>query len=138
MAGTLPLPRALGCVSFGGTGVMVKMKDKIVDLTPPPEVASTAEKGLELRRKYKRGGTNVGVARARDLKGRKSLSPQTIKRMVNFFDRQEVHKQDENFGNEDDPSPEYVGWLLWGGDPGREWAERKKAELVDSATKPKN
>lgn len=138
MAGTLPLPRALVGVSSEGTGVMVKMKDKTVDLTPPPEVASTAEKGLELRRKYKRGGTNVGVARARDLKGRKSLSPQTIKRMVNFFDRQEVHKQDENFGNEDDPSPEYVGWLLWGGDAGREWAERKKAELVDSATKPKN
>lgn len=117
--------------------MMVRMKDRGVDLTPPPEVASVAEKGLELRRKYKRGGTNVGVARARDLKGRKSLSPQTIKRMVNFFDRQEVHRQDVNFGNEDDPSPEYVGWLLWGGDPGRRWAQQKKDELNESAARPK-
>src|SRR5690606_28691056 len=83
---------------------MPKTKNMGIDLTPPAEVASAAEKGLALRRKYKRGGTNVGVARARDLKGRKSLSTQTIKRMVYFFQRHEVDKQAENFGNEDDPS----------------------------------
>ncbi len=117
---------------------MPKTKNLGIDLTPPAEVALAAEKGLALRRKYKRGGTNVGVARARDLKGRKSLSTQTIKRMVYFFQRHEVDKQAENFGNEDDPSAGYVAWLLWGGDPGRAWAEKLAAEIKASEGKPRN
>lgn len=112
---------------------MARIKDREVDLVPPEEVAREAERGLALRRKFKRGGTNVGVARARDLKGRKSLSPQTIKRMVAFFRRQEIHRTGPNFGNDEDPSAEYIGWLLWGGDPGRAWAEEKQAELLRPA-----
>ena len=57
---------------------------------PPLEVAKEAEKGLELREKFGRGGTQVGVARARDLKARKDLSDDTIKRMVSYFARHTV------------------------------------------------
>ena len=34
---------------------------------PPQEVRNNAKRGLELRAKYNRGGTEVGVARASDL-----------------------------------------------------------------------
>lgn len=99
------------------------------DLTPPRPVARAAEKGLELRGKFNRGGTQVGVARARDLKNRRNLSPDTVRRMVNYFARHEVDKRGSNFGNDDDPSAGYIAWLLWGGDEGREWAEEMAARI---------
>ncbi len=91
---------------------------------PPQAVQRAAAKGLELRREYNRGGTEVGVARARDLSNGKNISWDTIKRMVSYFARHEVDKQGQNWGNDSNPSPGYVAWLLWGGDPGRRWAER--------------
>lgn len=99
------------------------------DLTPPQDVADAAEKGLELREKFQRGGTKVGVARARDLKNRRTLSSDTIDRMVSYFARHEVDKRGSNFGNEDDPSAGYIAWLLWGGDPGKAWAEDRQSAL---------
>jgi hypothetical protein len=99
------------------------------DLTPPKDVADAAQKGLELRESFQRGGTKVGVARARDLKNRRTLSEETIDRMVSYFARHEVDKRGSNFGNEDDPSAGYIAWLLWGGDPGKAWAEDRQAAL---------
>ncbi|RVV97367.1 hypothetical protein EKE94_12435 [Mesobaculum littorinae] len=106
-----------------------------IDFTPPAAAADAAEKGLELRRKFGRGGTDVGVARARDLKNRKTVSPDTVERMVNYFARHEVDKRAGNFGDDDDPSAGYIAWLLWGGDPGREWADgvADKMEKADAA-----
>ena len=100
-----------------------------IDLTPPEPVAKAAEKGLELRRKFDRGGTQVGVARARDLQNRRTLSERTISRMVSYFRRHEVDRRASNFGNDEDPSAGYIAWLLWGGDEGRAWAERTKDRL---------
>jgi hypothetical protein len=65
-------------------------KSSQVDLTPPADVAAAAEKGLKLRAEYRRGGTTVGIARARDLQHRKHLSEQTVKRMVSYFKRHNV------------------------------------------------
>ncbi len=39
-----------------------------IDFKPPGEVARNAEKGLDLRRRFDRGGTEIGVARARSEK----------------------------------------------------------------------
>jgi hypothetical protein len=55
------------------------------DHVPPAAVAEEAEKGLKLREAFKRGGTQIGVARARDLKNRANLSSDTIKRMSSYF-----------------------------------------------------
>ena len=101
------------------------MSDEI-DLRCPEIVARNAAHGLALREKFGRGGTQVGVARARDLKNRVRLSPATIKRMVSFFARHEVDKRAKNFGNEEKPSAGYIAWLLWGGDEGRAWAIEMK------------
>ena len=91
----------------------------------PPEAAQNAAKlGLELRDKFDRGGTEVGVARARDLSNGRNLSKDTVQRMVSFFARHggQVDRRDAQWANKQDPSPQWIAWLLWGGDPGRKWA----------------
>jgi len=106
---------------------------------PPQEVRSNAKRGLELRDKYGRGGTEVGVARARDLSNGRSVSLDTIKRMVSYFARHEVDKQGEGWGKD---SAGYIAWLLWGGDAGKTWAnkinnenkKKDKAMAMDYAT----
>ncbi|MEM8770064.1 MAG: hypothetical protein AAGD92_00310 [Pseudomonadota bacterium] len=104
-----------------------------IDFTPPDEVADNARRGLELREEFDRGGTQTGVARARDLKNRERLTPNTIERMVSYFARHQVDKNADNFGDERDPSAGYVAWLLWGGDTGCEWANsvKKQMEVAD-------
>lgn len=100
-----------------------------IDFQPPQDVADAAEKGLTLRDEFGHGGTDIGVARARDLKNRENLSPDTIERMVSYFARHAVDKEASDFGNDDDPSAGYVAWLLWGGDQGRDWAEGIKDQM---------
>jgi hypothetical protein len=96
-----------------------------IDLSPPQGVRDEAELGLKWREEHGRGGTEVGVARARDLKNGKNLSPETIDRMVSYFARHEVDKQGEGWSPGEDgfPSAGRIAWALWGGDPGKRWAE---------------
>lgn len=98
-----------------------------LDLKPTQSMANNAERGLQLRDEYNRGGTAVGVARARDLKNRKELSPQTVQRMYSYFSRHEVDKKGQgwNSGEEGYPSAGLIAWLLWGGDAGKTWSESK-------------
>lgn len=94
-----------------------------LDLKPTAEMAANAARGLELREKHGKGGTAVGVARARDIKNRANLSPSTVRRMHSFFSRHEGNQA----GGEDDAG--YIAWLLWGGDAGKAWAARKSAQI---------
>ena len=108
-----------------------------VDLKPTEQMAALAERGLRLRKEHGRGGTEVGVARARDIKNRENLSPETVGRMANFFSRHRVDLEAPaaNPTHEDYPSAGVIAWLLWGGDPanpdeaGTAWANRKLEEL---------
>jgi hypothetical protein len=92
---------------------------------PPKGVQDAARRGLELRREHRRGGTAVGVARARDLANGRRVSIDTVKRMVNFFTR---HQRDlkapknRDRGHPDYPGAGYIAHLLWGGDSGFQWA----------------
>jgi hypothetical protein len=90
---------------------------------PPKGAQENAKRGLELRREFKRGGTMVGVARARDISNGASLPLETINRMVSYFARHEVDKKGKDFGNASNPSRGYIAWLLWGGDAGKTWAD---------------
>ncbi len=94
-----------------------------ITFIPPAEVAGYAAEGLRMRREFGRGGTPVGISRARDLKNRRRLSPRTIQRMCSFFARHEVDKRGKDFGNPKHPSNGLIAWLLWGGDPGKTWAD---------------
>jgi hypothetical protein len=104
---------------------MEKRSVEDLDLRPTESMASNARRGLELRRKFGRGGTSVGVARARDLSNRKELSPETVARMYSFFSRHEVDKKGKDFNNSERPSNGKIAWLLWGGDSGYAWARSK-------------
>lgn len=111
-----------------------------LDLTPPATVAAAARRGLELRREFGRGGTLVGVARARDLGNRRTLSVDTARRMVAYFERHEVDLEAPAAkpGHPDYPSPGRIAWLLWGGDAGRAWANKilkQEARLQEAGTK---
>ena len=104
-----------------------------ITFTPPDLVRKAAKRGLELRKKYGRGGTAIGVARARDLMNGAELSPSTINRMVSYFARHEVDKKGEGWGKD---SAGYIAWLLWGGDSGKSWAS-KVSKQMDAADKKK-
>lgn len=89
---------------------------------PPLRVRQAARRGLALRADQpasNRGGTAVGIARARDLANGRPVSVSTLRRMFSFFARHEVDKGGEGWGVN---SKGYQAWLLWGGDAGRAWA----------------
>jgi len=94
-------------------------------------MAAEAKLGLKWRAEFNRGGTAVGVARARDIQNRTNLSPDTIGRMVSYFARHEVDKQGQGFSPGEDgyPSAGRIAWALWGGDPGASWARARQREL---------
>lgn len=102
-----------------------------VNLTPTDAMAAAARRGLEWRQEYNRGGTAVGVARARDIANKKTLSPSTVRRMKSFFARHEVDKKAQGWssGEEGFPSAGRIAWELWGGEPGKTWANAKDAQL---------
>jgi hypothetical protein len=102
-----------------------------IDLKPTESMANNARRGLEMRREYGRGGTEVGVARARDLANRKNLSPETVGRMYSYFSRHEVDKKGKGWspGSEGYPSNGRIAWLLWGGDSGFSWAKSKWSQI---------
>ena len=90
----------------------------------PQGVRANARRGLELRKKFGRGGTEVGIARARDIANGSALSLSTIKRMNSFFARHEVDKKGKDWNNTANPSNGKIAWLLWGGDSGWSWAKK--------------
>jgi HK97 family phage prohead protease len=97
-----------------------------IDFSPPSGVRAEAKKGLAWRKEFNRGGTAVGVARARDLSNGKNISPQTARRMKAYFDRHEVDKKGKGWGpgEEGFPSAGRVAWALWGGEAGYAWARK--------------
>ncbi len=105
---------------------MAKYKGVEIDTRPNDSMVSNARRGLEWREEYGRGGTEVGVARARDIVNRVNLSFDTVKRMRSYFARHEVDKQAEGFssGEEGFPSAGRIAWELWGGDSGKAFADR--------------
>jgi len=106
---------------------MAKYKGEDIDLTPTATMAEEAQRGLDWRKEHGRGGTAVGVARARQLVNRDDLSPRTVRRMVSFFARHEVDEEAEGFrpGEDGYPSAGRIAHALWGGSPGRAWANEK-------------
>ena len=102
-----------------------------IDFSPPEAVRKAAKAGLAMRKKHGRGGTAVGVARARDLSNGKKMSPSTIRRMHSFFARHEVDKNGKGWkpGTEGYPSAGRVAFNLWGGAAGKSWAAKIVRQL---------
>jgi DNA-binding CsgD family transcriptional regulator len=104
-------------------------RNKKTNPIPPASVAAEAREGLKLRSSVspsRRGGTSVGIARARQLSSRQNISDNTLKRMRSFFARHEVDKKAKGFrrGEKGYPSKGLQAWKLWGGDAGKKWAKK--------------
>jgi HK97 family phage portal protein len=121
-AATLPGDLTAADVKALAYGLEVKAEG----YKPTESMAAEAARGLEWRREFGRGGTEIGVARARDISNRTNLSADTVKRMVSYFARHEVDKQGQGWSPDEEgyPSAGRIAWALWGGDPGRSWAEK--------------
>ena len=98
---------------------------------PTEGMVAEAKRGLAWRQKYDRGGTLVGVARARDIVNGKRLSADTVRRMASFFARHEVDKKGKGFTpGPQFPSPGRIAWALWGGDAGAAWSKQIAERLA--------
>ena len=119
---------------------MANYKGIEIDTRPTPAMAEEAQRGLDWRAEFGRGGTEVGVARGRDLANRRELSLDTIRRMASFFARHAVDKEAEGFspGEEGYPSAGRIAWALWGGDPGQSFADERVSRMntIDNRAAP--
>ena len=108
--------------------------------SPTQEMKEEAQRGLDWRSEFGRGGTEIGIARARDISNGKQLPLETINRMVSFFARHEVDKQAEGFSPGEDgyPSNGRIAWALWGGDPGQRWSQNIADQNRDTRALPEN
>ena len=120
------------CESHDEYTRLSKSENKAINFKPTNEMASNAQQALNWRKEFNRGGTAVGVARARQLVNKENLSSSTVLRMYSFFSRHEVDKQAEGFrsGEKGFPSAGRVAWGLWGGDSGFSWSKRKRNEIM--------
>ena len=91
---------------------------------PPRSVARVAKKALLKRKKYHRGGTAVGVARARDLSRRVNVSMSTVRRMSSYFARHRASRLESIRRRSDPTSAAAIADELWGGTPGLKWAKK--------------
>ena len=94
--------------------------------SPNDAMKEEAQRGLDWRREFGRGGTAVGIARARDIVNGKQLPLTTVKRMKAFFDRHQSDAEAQGFrpGEDGYPSNGRIAHALWGGDAGYSWAKR--------------
>ena len=99
---------------------------------PTRGMIASARRGLAMRREFGRGGTPVGVARARDIVNGRELSASTVLRMHSFFSRHAVDAQAEGFrsGEPGYPSAGRVAHELWGGDSGKSWSKRIRDQIM--------
>ncbi len=102
-----------------------------IDLSVSNGMISEAKKGLAWREEHGRGGTEVGVRRARQIINDKKLSRDTWKRVYSFHSRHQVDKKAEGYrpGEDGYPSPGRVAIALWGGDGAFSRAKKIVAQI---------
>ena len=117
--------RTQALAQLAALNIAEPQEDRAEGYAPTDGMVEEAQRGLAWREEYGRGGTEIGVARARDIVNRRNLSLDTVNRMVSYFARHEVDKDGQGWspGQDGYPSPGRIAWALWGGDAGRTWAE---------------
>ncbi|MFB6265160.1 MAG: DUF2213 domain-containing protein [Bradymonadaceae bacterium] len=133
-AGTTAMLRA----DSDATLIRVDASVEDIDTTPPETAREAARKALRWREEHPdeiAGGTRVGWERANQLDNGEELSAETVMRMHSFFSRhmaQGNHKLDDKYEGEPWKDAGYVAHLLWGGDTGASWAERKAEQIQEA------
>ena len=97
-----------------------------LDFTIPKGAKEEAKKGLEWRKEYGRGGTEVGIGSARYLLNNTTAGAEKVRHIAKYFPRHEIDKTAEGYrpGEKGYPSNGRIAWALWGGDTGRNWSQR--------------
>jgi HK97 family phage portal protein len=105
---------------------------KSIKAIPTNAMQEEAKRGLDWRAEFKRGGTDVGIRRGKQLSSGSELSDKDIVDMYAFFSRHEVDKQAEGFnpGEKGYPSNGRIAWSLWGGDAGFSWSKRERDKIM--------
>lgn len=99
-----------------------------ISFVPPAKVRQRAVEGLELVAAGHRGGTDIGYGRAVQIATAAAIYPRDVYRMADYFRRHAVDLNSRG-AKRGDITPGVVAWLLWGGDEGREWANRTAAAM---------
>jgi lambda family phage portal protein len=137
-------PASIKMLIEGMMGGIELAKYDGIDFTPPEGAREAAKRALDVRETKppsQRGMTPVGIARARDLQNGVKLSPDTVRRMLNFLTRHEVDKKGATW---DEQGKGWQAWHGWGGDAGFSWARkvvgqmeaRDKKELAEPSSCP--
>jgi len=100
---------------------------------PTKGMQEEAERAIKWKEEGRKGGTRIGLVRARQILRGDPMSLDIVKRMYSYFSRHEVDKKGEGFEQGEDgyPSAGRVAWALWGGDAGFVWS----ANIVDNIKK---
>jgi len=111
---------------------MATYRGESIDLAPTDGMREEARRGLDWREEFGRGGTAVGVAKARAILTEDELSPGKVLDMFAYFARHAVDQEAEGFrpGEDGYPSAGRIAWALWGGDAGERWSTRKREEIM--------
>src|SRR5210317_1591189 len=115
------LARVKTFLKLVGTGERKKAYNTDLDLLPKGHPQRTEKEAKATKPPSQRGMTDVGIARARDLANGKQLSPDTVKRMLNYFTRHEVDKKGSTWN---DQGKGWQAWQGWGGDAGFAWSRK--------------
>lgn len=98
----------------------------------PNSATNNAKKALEWRSKYPneiQGGTQIGWTRANQLANRRPISEETIARMASFARHRRNSEVDPAKRDKPWTDAGYVAWLIWGGESGVSWANRKLVSI---------
>lgn len=96
-----------------------------INLDVPSGVKSEAQKGLDWRKEFGRGGIGPGQQTARMLIANK-MTVARVRKMRSYLARHEVDKKGEGWapGQKGFPSAGRIAWALWGGDAGKAWSNK--------------
>jgi HK97 family phage portal protein len=99
---------------------------------PTRGMKTEAQRGLDWRDEFDRGGTSVGLSRAKQLVSGEELSEEDILDMYSFFSRHETDKTAEGFspGEKGYPSNGRIAWALWGGDAGFSFSKKERDRIM--------
>lgn len=104
-----------------------------ISLVPPVGAQREAARGLKWVADGHGGDglESATIGRARSMARGEQRSPDTVRRMRDFFNRHQSDKQATGWrpGETGYPSPGRVAWALWGGNTGWSWAKRTSERL---------
>lgn len=120
-------------LTAGASAAILSLAKSDDSFAPPDGVKTAAARGLELRRKWKRGGLSneqaseqgigSGVQRATNLSNGNRVTSRVIGQMVGFFSRHAKNYRPDETEKDGGPTAGTIAWLLWGGNAGKAWAQ---------------